>query len=340
MSFLKRKDVLVVAELSANHNHSLDLAKETIRAAAAAGADAIKLQTYTADTLTIDCDADWFRVKGTAWDGMNLYRLYQQASTPWKWHAELQRVARDAGLLFFSTPFDSTAVDFLESLDVPCHKVASFELIDIPLLEKVGATRKPVILSTGMATLEEIGEALETLTRHGCPEVALLKCTSAYPAEPRSMNLSTLSDMARRFGTVVGVSDHTLGSDVAVAAVALGARIIEKHFILDRKIGGPDSHFSCEPDAFAQLVRSVRAAEAAVGQPFYGCSPDEEKSKAFRKSLFVVADVRAGEPFTSDNVRCIRPGYGLHPRAMRKVLASRAARDLQRGCPLSDADLV
>lgn len=339
MSFLGHPSVLVIAELSANHQHSLKVARCSVEEAAKAGADAVKLQTYTADTMTLDSDAEWFRIKGTAWDGMNLYRLYQQASTPWEWHAELQKIAHDSGLLFFSTPFDPTSVDFLESLDVPCHKIASFELVDIPLLKKIGATHKPVILSTGMATVEEIEEAVTTLRRAGCPELALLKCTSAYPASLASMNLSTLPDLRRRFGTEVGLSDHTLGIDVAVAAVALGARIIEKHFILDRAVGGPDAHFSCEPQEFAALVRSVRSAEQAIGQPCYGGAPEEQQSKAFRRSLFVVRHMCAGEPFTSENVRCIRPAYGLHPRELERVMSMRAARDIPVGTPLREEDL-
>ena len=326
--------VFIIAELSANHNHSLELAKQTIRAASEAGADAIKLQTYTADTLTIDCDNAYFRIKGTAWDGMNLYKLYQQAYTPWEWHAELQREAHAAGLQFFSTPFDATAVDFLESLGVPFHKVASFELIDIPLLEKVGATKKPVILSTGMASVEEIEEAIAALTNAGCPEITLLKCTSAYPATPESMNLLTIPDMLRRFGVRVGLSDHTVGTDIAVAAVALGATVIEKHFILDRKVGGPDSHFSCEPAEFRKMVEAVRVVEQAIGQPFYGCTPDEELSKTFRRSLFAVKDIHKGEAITRENVRSIRPGYGLPPKEMTAVLCQTALRDIPRGTPL------
>lgn len=326
--------VFVVAELSANHRGAFEYAVKTIHAAASAGADAIKLQTYTADTLTIDCDNEYFRIKGTAWDGMNLYKLYQQAYTPWEWHAELQQEAHAVGLQFFSTPFDASAVDFLESLKVPFHKVASFELIDIPLLEKVGTTKKPVILSTGMASVEEIEEAMVTLTDAGCPEITLLKCTSAYPASPESMNLLTIPDMIRRFGVRVGLSDHTLGTDIAIAAVALGATVIEKHFILDRKAGGPDSHFSCEPAEFRKMVDAVRTVEQALGQPFYGCTADEALSKTFRRSLFAVKDIKKGELFTHENVRSIRPGYGLPPKEMSAVLGKTALRDIPRGTPL------
>lgn len=324
--------VFIVAELSANHNHSLDLAKRTIEAAAKAGADAIKIQTYTADTLTIDCDAEPFRIHGGLWDGETLYNLYRKAYTPWEWHAELQRVAQDCGLMFFSTPFDATAVDFLESLRVPVHKIASFELVDIPLLRKVGATGKPVILSTGMATAEEIQEALDTLRNAGCPKVTLLKCVSQYPANPAQMNLATIPDMRTRFGVDVGLSDHTLGSVSAVAAVALGATMVEKHFILDRSNGGPDAGFSSEPSEFKAMVEAIRVVELAVGKPHYGVS--EGESTVFRRSLFAVRDIWAGEPVTSENVRSIRPGCGLPPRCLDALLGRKALRDIPFGTPL------
>lgn len=324
--------VTIIAELSANHNHSLDLAKRTIEVAAEAGADAIKIQTYTADTLTIDCDEEPFRIHGGLWDGETLYNLYRKAYTPWEWHAELQRVAQDCGLTFFSTPFDATAVDFLENLRVPVHKIASFELVDIPLLRKVGATKKPVILSTGMATVEEIQEALDTLRNAGCPKMTLLKCVSQYPANPAQMNLATISDMRTRFGVDVGLSDHTLGSVSAVAAVALGATMVEKHFILDRSNGGPDAGFSSEPSEFKAMVKAIRVAELAVGKPYYGVS--EGESTAFRRSLFAVRDIWAGEPVTSENVRSIRPGCGLPPRCLDALLGRKALRDIPFGTPL------
>jgi len=333
-SFSKAGGPFVIAELSANHNHSFETAVKTIEAAAKAGASAVKLQTYTADTLTIDCDSELFRIKGTAWDGMNLYKLYQQAYTPWEWHAGLKKVADGCGLAFFSTPFDSSAVDFLEGLGVPMHKVASFELVDIPLLEKIASTGKPAIMSTGMASLEEIELAVETLRSNGCPELALLKCCSAYPAKPEEMNLATIPDLARRFNCAVGLSDHSMELAVPVAAVALGATIIEKHLILDRALGGPDSHFSLTPSEFAEMVKAASAAAAAVGEVKYGGSPDEIKSKAFRRSLFVVADVRKGEPLTPSNVRSIRPSDGLPPKFYKGVMGLRAARDLRRGEPL------
>ncbi len=327
--------VYIVAELSANHGGSLEKACETIRAAAGAGADAIKVQTYRADTVTIDCDNDCFTIKGgTIWDGANLYRLYEQAYTPWEWHPELQRVAHESGLDFFSTPFDDTAVDFLEEMNVPCHKVASFELVDLPLLKKVGSTGKPVIMSTGMASKEEIQEAVDTLKEAGCTELVLLKCTSSYPADPAEANLRTLPDLAAAFGCPVGLSDHTMGIAVSVAAVALGACLIEKHFTLSRAAGGPDSSFSLEPAEFKQLVEEVRIAEQSLGTVCYGGTASEEKSKAHRRSLFVVKDMKKGEPFTSENVRVIRPANGLHPRELDTVLGKTAAQDIAFGTPL------
>ena len=327
--------VFVVAELSANHGGSLKIACETIRAAAAAGADAIKVQTYRADTVTLDCDDDFFTIRGgTIWYGANLYSLYEKAHTPWEWHDELQRVAHECGLVFFSTPFDNTAVDFLEEMNVPCHKVASFELVDLPLLRKVGSTGKPVIMSTGMASKEEIHEAVDALREAGCNELVLLKCTSSYPADPAEANLRTLPDLAKEFECPVGLSDHTLGPAVSVASVALGACLIEKHFTLSRADGGPDSSFSLEPAEFKQLVESVRIAEQSLGEVRYGGTESEEKSKAHRRSLFVVKDVKKGEVFTSENVRVIRPADGLHPREMDNVLGKAAAQDIAVGTPL------
>lgn len=328
--------VFLVAELSANHGGSLEKACETIRAAAAAGADAIKVQTYRADTVTIDCDNDYFTIRGgTIWDGANLYALYQKAFTPWEWHGELQRVAHECGLGFFSSPFDDTAVDFLEEMNVPCHKVASFELVDLPLLKKVGSTGKPVIMSTGMASKEEIREAVDAVRGAGCGELILLKCTSSYPADPAEANLRTLSDLSVEFGCPVGLSDHTMGIAVSVASVALGACLIEKHFTLSRAAGGPDSSFSLEPAEFKALVESVRIAEQSLGTIRYGGTESEEKSKAHRRSLFVVKDVKKGELFTAENVRVIRPADGLHPRELDNVLGKTAAQDIAFGTPLS-----
>lgn len=328
--------VYVVAELSANHGRDFDQAVRIVRAMAAAGADAVKVQTYTADTLTIACDNECFRIGGgTLWDGRTLHDLYQEAYMPWEWQPQLQAVADELGLDFFSTPFDASAVDFLEAMNVPCHKVASFELVDLPLLRKIAATRKPVIASTGMATLEEIAEAVKTLREGGCAQLALLKCTSAYPALPEEMHLRTLADMGARFGAPVGLSDHTMGHTVPVAAVALGACIVEKHFTLSRSLPGPDSAFSLEPHEFKAMVEAIRTTERALGRVNYEVSEHEGGSRQFRRSLFVVEDVTAGEPFTEKNVRSIRPGHGLHTRHLGEVLGRKAAKDVKKGTPLS-----
>lgn len=329
------KPIYIVAELSANHGGSIEHAAKTIRTAAEAGADAVKLQTYTADTLTIDCDNEYFRISGgTAWDGRTLYDLYKEAYTPWEWHEELQQVALGCGLGFFSTPFDATAVDLLEELNVPMHKVASFELVDIALLKKIGSTGKPVIMSTGMASEEEIHEALDALRSTGCPDVTLLKCTSAYPADPKDANLLTIPDMAEKFGCKVGLSDHTVGIAVPVAAVALGACVIEKHFTLSRKDAGPDSGFSLEPHEFKSMVSAVRTAEKALGTILYGGSTGDEKNKVFRRSLFVVEDIKAGDVFSAKNIRSIRPGNGLCPSYLDRVIGCKSTVDIQRGIPL------
>ena len=325
----------IVAEVSANHNQNIERAKEIIRAAKDAGADAIKLQTYTADTLTIDSDEPWFRIdSGSLWSGKTLYELYQEAFTPWEWHQELFGFARSIGLQAFSTPFDASAVDFLEELDVPAHKIASFEIIDVPLLRKIAATKKPVIASTGMASLEEIAEAVKVLTENGTTELVLLKCTSAYPAIPEDMNLRSIPYLASRFGVEAGLSDHTMGSSVAVAAVALGAVAVEKHLTLKRSDGGPDSAFSMEPDEFARMVQDIRNVEAALGGVSFTRTAAEEKNLVFRRSLFVVRDLRKGEAFTADAVRSIRPGHGLHPRHLDDVIGKRAACDIRRGTPM------
>jgi pseudaminic acid synthase len=326
----------VVAELSGNHNQSFERAVDLVRAAADAGADAVKLQTYTADSLTIASDGEWFRVApGSPWAGKTLHELYAEAYTPWEWQPRIQEVALRAGLQLFSTPFDTTAIDFLEGMAVPAHKIASFELVDHQLLEAIARTGKPVILSTGLATLVEIEQAVDTLRRHGTRELALLKCTSAYPAPVRDMNLRTIPDMASRFGAVAGLSDHSLAPVVSLSAVALGASIVEKHFTLRRSDGGPDAEFSLEPQEFHDLVQSIRDVEAAVGHVSYAPTPSEEASRCFRRSLFVVEDVKRGERFTSRSVRSIRPGYGLPPRDLAGVLGRTAARDIPRGTPLS-----
>lgn len=325
----------IVAEMSANHNGSYAEAERIVRAAKDAGADAIKLQTYTADTLTIDSDEKWFKIKGTLWNGATLHTLYGQAYTPWDWQPKLKKLADKLGLHCFSSPFDATAVDFLEKMDVPAHKVASFECVDIPLLRKVAKTRKPVIVSTGMATREDVEDAVRTLRESGSGPVALLKCTSAYPSTPEEMDLLTIPDMAERFGLPVGLSDHTMGHAVAVAARALGACIFEKHMTMSRKVKGPDSQFSLEPAEFAELVSAVRTAEKALGRVRYGPAPREEASRVFRRSLFVVEDVRKGEPFTPANLRSIRPGYGLKTKHIDEVMGRKAAKAIRRGTPLS-----
>lgn len=324
----------VVAELSANHNQSIERAEAIIRAAAEAGADAVKLQTYTADTLTIPCDNEYFRVKGTIWHGRTMYDLYKEAHTPWEWHPQLKALANKLGMDCFSAPFDFTAVDFLEGINVPCYKVASFELVDIPLLKKIACTGKPVILSTGMASLAEIDEAVHVLCAGGAGGIVLLKCTSAYPAMPEDANLLTIPHMAQTFDCPVGLSDHSMGSAVAVAAVAIGARVIEKHLTLSRSEGGPDGAFSMEPQEFRQMVTDIRAAEKALGRICYDVTEDQKPCLAGRRSLFVVEDMKAGDQFTEGNVRSIRPGHGLHTRHLGEILGRRAARNIERGTPL------
>jgi pseudaminic acid synthase len=327
--------VYVVAEMSANHGGSIDRAKEIILAAKDAGADAVKLQTYTPATMTIDCDNRWFRTQGTIWEGRTLYDLYGEAFTPWEWQPLLKEYANSLGLDLFSTPFDDTAVDFLEQMNVPCHKVASFENVDLPLLRKVAATGRPVIMSTGMATLGEIEEAVRTLREAGCRQLAILHCTSAYPAPAEEMNLRTIPHMAQAFHVPVGLSDHTLNLAVPVSAVAFGACIIEKHFTLSRSDPGPDSAFSMEPNEFKAMVDEVRTAEKAVGRVCYDLKESEKDTRVFRRSLFVVRDVKKGEPFTYENVRAIRPGHGLHTRYLEEVLRRCAARDISAGTPLA-----
>lgn len=328
--------VYIIAELSANHNQDFDQAVQIIQAAKDAGADAVKLQTYTPDTITLNSDREYFRVgSGTIWDGRNLYQLYAEAYTPWEWQPKLKQIANDLGLDLFSSPFDATAVDFLETMNVPAYKVASFELVDIPLIRKIASTGKPLIISTGMATVEEIEEALQAARKDGASEIALLKCTSAYPALPDDMNLRTIPELARRFRVPVGVSDHSAGIAVPVTAVALGACIVEKHLTLSRQIKGPDSVFSLEPQEFKAMVEAVRVAERSLGAVRFGISADEQKSRVFRRSLFVVENVKQGERFTAQNVRSIRPGHGLHTRHLGDIVGKRAARDIARGTPLS-----
>jgi N-acetylneuraminate synthase len=326
----------VIAEVSANHHQDFSRAARIIEAAKEAGADAIKLQTYTADTITMRSDKEYFRVGGgTIWDGRTLHELYSDAYTPWEWQPRLKQQANDLGLDLFSTPFDATAVDFLEKMNVPAHKVASFELVDIPLIQRVAQTGKPLIMSTGMATVQEIEEAVQVARVAGATEIALLKCTSSYPAPVEQMNLRTIPELARRFDVPAGVSDHTMGIAVPVAAVALGACILEKHLTLSRSEPGPDSAFSLEPQEFRSMVDAVRLAEKAMGEVHFGCSANEASSRVFRRSLFVVQDVKRGDLFTDKNVRSIRPAHGLHTRHLADVLGREAARDIEGGTPLS-----
>ena len=321
----------IVAELSANHGHSLEIALASIRAIREAGADAVKLQTYTADTLTLNSRREDFQVKGTLWDGRTLYDLYQEAFTPWEWHKALFDEARRQGLVCFSTPFDRTAVDFLEELGNPICKIASFEITDIPLIGYAARKGKPMVLSTGIALPEDIERAVRTCRAAGNDDITLLKCTSAYPAPVEDANLRTMVDMKDRYGVKVGLSDHTTGSDVAVAAVALGAAMVEKHFILDRSIGGPDAAFSMEKDDFAAMVRAIRNVEKALGGVVYPTDPAAVKGREFSRSLYVARDMKAGDVITGENVRSVRPGYGLAPRYLPLVLGKRVCRDVQAG---------
>jgi pseudaminic acid synthase len=325
----------IIAEMSGNHNQSLDRALALVDAAAAAGVDALKLQTYTADTITMDTGFTIDEDGQSLWEGKSLYQLYQEAYTPWEWHAELFARARQHGLLAFSSPFDETAVDFLEGLDVPAYKIASFENAHWPLLRKVAATGKPVIVSTGAATLAEIDEAVRVLRTAGCRELVLLKCTSTYPASPANTNLRTIPVLAETFGCPIGLSDHTMGVGASVAAVALGACVIEKHFTLSRAEGGVDSAFSLEPQELASLVAETERAHQALGSVQLGIQPAEEKSRLYKRSIYVARPIAAGEAFTSDNLKIIRPGDGLWPRHWELVLSRRATRDLQPGTALT-----
>ena len=326
----------VIAELSANHNQNFDQAIRILHAAKDAGADAVKLQTYTADTITLRSDKACFQIaSGTLWDGRSLYDLYQEAFTPWEWQPKLKKVADELGIHLFSSAFDDSAVDFLEQMNVPAHKVASFELVDIGLIQNMARTGKPLIMSTGMASEDEISEAVEAAQGAGATQIALLKCTSAYPAPPEEANLLTIPELARRFGYPVGLSDHTMGTAVPVAAVALGACIVEKHLCLRRADGGPDGAFSLEPQEFKAMVEAVRTAEKALGSVQFASGPREAGSLKFRRSLFVVEEIKKGELFTKQNVRSIRPSDGLHTRHLDEVLGKRAACDVERGTPLS-----
>jgi pseudaminic acid synthase len=332
--------VFIIAELSANHNGNLNTAIATIKAAKRAGADCIKLQTYTADTITIDSRNPDFLIKGTIWDGKNLYDLYKEAYTPWEWHATLFKAAKEEDLICFSSPFDKTAVDFLEGINVPAYKIASFEITDIPLIEYVASKMKPVIISTGIAEQEDIALALDACRRMGNENIALLKCTSSYPAPVEEANLIMVKDMAERFGVITGLSDHTIGSTVPIVAICFGAKIIEKHFILDRAIGGHDASFSMNEAEFTQMVRAVREAEKAIGKIDYRLTPKQAKGKDFSRSLYVVRDIKAGELITEENVRSIRPGFGMHPKYYKEIIGKHAAIDLKHGFPLEHKNII
>lgn len=336
---LGQGSVFIIAELSANHNQDIQVAIDTIRAAKAAGADAIKLQTYTPDTITIDSNRDYFKIKGSIWDGRTLYDLYKEAYTPWEWHERLFEVAKEEGLICFSSPFDKTAVDLLEELGAPAYKIASFEIQDVGLIEYAAKKGKPVIISTGIAEEEDIRLAVETCKGAGNDQIVLLKCTSSYPAPIDLANLKTMADMREKYGVLTGLSDHTMGETVPVVATALGACLIEKHFILDKSAGGPDSSFSLDPEAFKKMVTEVRNAELALGEVTYEVPEKIKASRKFGRSLFAVEDIKEGEEFTNDNIRSIRPGDGLHPKYLKALLGKRSPRKIERGEPLQPSDL-
>ena len=322
----------IVAELSANHGHNLETALESVRAIAAAGVDAVQIQTYTADTMTLNCQKQDFVVSGgTIWDDTNLYDLYIQAYTPWEWHQAIFDEAKKCGIMCFSTPFDNTAVDFLEECDNPIMKIASFEITDVNLIRYAASKGKPMVISTGVATQEDIELAIQACHEAGNHDITLLRCVSAYPAPLENVNLRTMQDMKERFGVKVGLSDHTMGSDVAIAAVALGAEMIEKHFILDRSIGGPDAAFSMTVDEFKSMVTSIRNVERAIGDVVYPTDPSTIKGRQFSRSLYVAEDMKAGDIITEKNVRSVRPGYGLHPKYLQEILGKKVNRDLEKG---------
>ena len=336
LTFLEKSSVFIIAELSANHNGSLSTAIDTIRAAKRAGADAIKLQTYTADTLTLDVNNEDFIIKSeTIWDGQKYYDLYEKAHTPWKWHKVLFEAAKNEGLVCFSSPFDPTAVDFLETLGNPIYKVASFEITDIPLIEYIASKGKPMIISTGIADLEDIKLALNACKKMGNEDVALLKCTSSYPAPMEEANLIMIKDLADRFGVISGLSDHTLGTTAPVVAVTLGAKIIEKHFILDRSVGGPDSSFSINESEFTAMVKAIRETEKAIGKIDYTLTDKQVKGRDFSRSLYITKDVKKGDLVLNENIRSIRPGFGLHPKFLSEVLGKKFKKNLIKGTRMS-----
>lgn len=327
--------VFIIAEMSANHLQDFDKAVEIIKAAKEAGADAIKLQTYTPDTITIDCDNEYFQItQGTIWDGTTLHKLYQEAYTPWDWQPKLKEIAEKEGLICFSSPFDNTAVDFLEKMDVPAYKVASFEITDIPFIEYIASKGKPVIMSTGIANLSDIEEAVNACKRMGNNQIILLKCTSAYPSPMEEVNLKTIPNLSQTFDVITGLSDHTLGSAVSVAAVALGAKVIEKHFVLSRDEKGPDADFSMEPKEFKKMVEDIRNVEKALGKVTYELTEKQKKSKEHSRSLFIVKDIKEGEIFTEENVRSIRPGFGMKTKYINDILGKTVKMDLKKGTPM------
>jgi len=333
---IMKNRVEIIAEMSANHGHDIDIAKQTIKAAKEAGADAVKMQTYTADTITLDCDNEFFRIAhDTIWDGMTLYKLYQEAYTPWEWHKELFMYAKEIGIEIFSTPFDNSAVDLLEGLNVRRYKIASPEITDIPLIEYVASKGKPIIISIGIATLKEIFEAVEACKRQGNSDITLLQCTSQYPAKPEDANLLVMQDMKERFQVNVGLSDHTIGHEVAVIAAAMQVSMIEKHFIMDRSIGGPDASFSMDTEEFKKMVSEIRRVECIIGQVNYDIDEKKKKTREFARSLFVVQDVRAGEEITNKNIRSIRPGYGISPKFINEICGKEFSFEVKRGTPLA-----
>ncbi|MFD0963011.1 pseudaminic acid synthase [Pseudofulvibacter geojedonensis] len=326
----------IIAELSANHGGDIEIAKETVRAAKRAGADAIKLQTYTADTITLDVRSDLFKIdQGTAWDGQYLHDLYKQASLPWEWHKELYDLAKEEGLVCFSSPFDFTAVDFLEKLQTPIYKVASFEITDIPLIEYIASKQKPIIISTGIATIEDIELAISACKKEGNNDITILKCTSAYPASPEDANLLTIPDIKEKFNVKVGLSDHTMGTEAPTVAVALGATVIEKHFILNKEIGGADAHFSLDEEEFTQMVNAVRLTERLMGKVDYEMNDKKQSSRTFSRSLFISEDVKKGDIITKHNIKSVRPNYGLHPKYYNDVLGKTFTTNAIKGTPLS-----
>jgi len=327
--------IFIIAELSANHNQNLQIAIETIKAAKRAGADCIKLQTYTADTLTIDCEKDDFIIKETIWEGKSFHSLYKEAFTPWEWHKTLFEVAKSEQLICFSSPFDRSAVDFLEDLSVPAYKIASFEITDIPLIEYIASKGKPIIISTGIATFEDIELALNACKNMGNNQIALLKCTSSYPAPIEEANLSMIKDMKTKFGVITGLSDHTIGATVPIVAAALGAKIIEKHFILDRSIGGPDSSFSMNESEFTKMVKAIRETEKSIGKIDYDLTDKQEQGRNFSRSLYVVNFITKGDTISEENVRSIRPGFGLHPKYLKQILGKKSNQDIEKGTRFS-----